>query len=205
MDSKIILAIFIVALIGIVAATYQNETNDVIDTLSNVATEDSGVTTDVETPTGDSISINDNSGVIDESTVKLDTSTSSVTTQKQSTNSKPRTNTASSGSNKISSGQSTTTTNNTTTNNNKPTNNPLVNKISQSTAVNTGRAQLPAEYKDATYSITETSIDNNPYYYVNFYKNGEMVAYYEINANSGRVSGGAIVNETPTPSNSTNE
>jgi hypothetical protein len=40
LDSKIILAILIVALIGVVAATYNNEATEAIQTLTSVATEE---------------------------------------------------------------------------------------------------------------------------------------------------------------------
>ena len=50
MDKKIILSVLIVALIGIVAATYQiNTGEDILNPLASVETEDSTPITDVPT------------------------------------------------------------------------------------------------------------------------------------------------------------
>lgn len=87
MDSKIILAVLIVALIGIVAATYQSETNDIMNSLANVATEDSDVAesvTDLAEASGEGA----NSVQVDESIVQPDSSVNSkvVSTPKSTNN-----------------------------------------------------------------------------------------------------------------------
>ncbi|HIH35886.1 MAG TPA: hypothetical protein HA255_05485, partial [Methanosphaera sp.] len=92
MDSKIILAILIVALIGIVAATYQDQTGSVLETLSNVAVEDNnpeGATDILESNVG---SGSDGSVKVEEDVVKSDNTAANKANK--NTNTKPASNTA---------------------------------------------------------------------------------------------------------------
>jgi len=197
LDSKIILAILIVALIGVVAATYNNEATEAIQTLTSVATEEDsqdGATDILDSNIG---SNSQDSLKIDEDVVKPDTST------KQATNNKASTNQA----NNINSNQNTnkpaTTTNNTAKpNTDNNSNNQQVDtttpKISSTEAKNIATNNLPNEFSKAVASTPKLYDDS---YEVTFYENGEAVGYYEINANSGAITGGAFKGEVPESSN----
>ncbi|RAP53316.1 MAG: hypothetical protein BZ138_01285 [Methanosphaera sp. rholeuAM270] len=88
MDSKIILTILVVALIGIVAATYNTQTNDVMNSLANVATEDSNLAESVTDIAEKNLGENSaNSVQVDEGIVQPDSSVNNKvsTTKKSST------------------------------------------------------------------------------------------------------------------------
>lgn len=215
MDSKIILAILIVALIGIVAATYQNETSDAINALTSVATEE-GVTDSVDTL--DDISTDSdsaNSIKVDEDIVRPDTGISnsnsnSKNNQKQEVKASTSTSTSASSASqnsgsKVSNGatnnnQGTTTKQNiknTTVNSNKTTNtNTTTNyAITTSRAEQIALSNLPSEYQGATAVTTFSVYNNVPQYMVKCYKNNEFVAYYVIDAQTGSVIEGAMKGE----------
>jgi uncharacterized membrane protein YkoI len=192
-DSKIILAILIVALIGVVAATYNGQTNDAINTLSSVATEDTpteSVTDSVETADG---STSDSSLTIDESTVKPDSKTSTKkTTSKKTTDKKTSTKTQTTTNKKISN-----PTNTQNSARNKPvsieTNNTQQKlNISLEEAKSIALSQLPEKFKGATVSQPKLT---GQYYEVSFTKNNQIIGYYEIDANTGKITGGAFVDE----------
>ena len=222
MDSKIILAILIVALIGIVAATYQDQTSSVLETLSNVAVEEDnpeGATDILESNVGSS---SDGSVNVEEDVVKPDNAANKkVTNKKTNTNTKKNTNHTSNSNNQVKPTNNNNSNNNNPTNNNnnsnnnqnnnnsnntvKPTNNTTASttqsntttyNISSSQAKQIAIAGLPSEYSNAVASNPKLS---DGYYEVTFYVNGTSVGYYEIDANTGRITGGAFQNEVPNP------
>lgn len=209
MDSKIILAILIVALIGIVAATYQTETSNVIESLSNVAVEE-------ESPEGATDILDSNIGSnsegsikIDEDVVKSDNTVPKKAVNKKTTaNQKTNTNSNSGRSNVNPSGNGNNTAspaNNNPSNSNNSINlgnsssstnqsNTTTYKISSAQAKSIATQNLPGEYSKAVASTPKLY---NGYYEVTFYLEGEAIGYYEIDANTGAISGGAFKGEVP--------
>ena len=234
MDSKIILAILIVALIGIVAATYQDQTGSVLETLSNVAVEDNnpeGATDILESNVG---SGSDGSVKVEEDVVKSDNTATNKANK--NTNTKPASNTAKPTNNNnnptntnntpINNNNNPTNTNNTPiNNNNNPTNTnntPINNNNNSNNTVKPTNNTTPSsnQTNTTTYKITPTqakqiatenlpqslskAVASNPKLYgssyeVTFYMNGKSVGYYEIDANTGRITGGAFEGEVPNP------
>ncbi len=229
MDSKIILAILIVALIGIVAATYQDQTGSVLETLSNVAVEDNnpeGATDILESNVG---SGSDGSVKVEEDVVKSDNTATNKANK--NTNTKPASNTAKPTNNNnnptntnnnnnptntnntpINNNNNPTNTNNTPINNNNNSNNtvkPTNNTTSSSNQTNTTTYKItPTQAKQiATENLPQSlskAVASNPKLYgssyeVTFYMNGKSVGYYEIDANTGRITGGAFEGEVPNP------
>ncbi len=206
MDSKIILAILIVALIGIVAATYQDQTGSVLETLSNVAVEDNnpeGATDILESNVG---SGSDGSVKVEEDVVKSDNTATNKANK--NTNTKPASNTAKPTNNN----NNPTNTNNTPINNNNNSNNtvkPTNNTTPSSNQTNTTTYKItPTQAKQiATENLPQSlskAVASNPKLYgssyeVTFYMNGKSVGYYEIDANTGRITGGAFEGEVPNP------
>ena len=206
MDSKIILAILIVALIGIVAATYQDQTGSVLETLSNVAVEDNnpeGATDILESNVG---SGSDGSVKVEEDVVKSDNTAANKANK--NTNTKPASNTAKPTNNN----NNPTNTNNTQINNNNNSNNtvkPTNNTTPSSNQTNTTTYKItPTQAKQiATENLPQSlskAVASNPKLYgssyeVTFYMNGKSVGYYEIDANTGRITGGAFEGEVPNP------
>jgi len=228
-DSKIILAILIVALIGIVAATYQDQTGSVLETLSNVAVEDNnpeGATDILESNVG---SGSDGSVKVEEDVVKSDNTATNKANK--NTNTKPASNTAKPTNNNnnptntnnnnnptntnntpINNNNNPTNTNNTPINNNNNSNNtvkPTNNTTSSSNQTNTTTYKItPTQAKQiATENLPQSlskAVASNPKLYgssyeVTFYMNGKSVGYYEIDANTGRITGGAFEGEVPNP------
>ncbi len=220
MDSKIILAILIVALIGIVAATYQDQTGSVLETLSNVAVEDNnpeGATDILESNVG---SGSDGSVKVEEDVVKSDNTAANKANK--NTNTKPASNTAKPTNNNnnptntnntpINNNNNPTNTNNTPINNNNNSNNtvkPTNNTTPSSNQTNTTTYKItPTQAKQiATENLPQSlskAVASNPKLYgssyeVTFYMNGKSVGYYEIDANTGRITGGAFEGEVPNP------
>ncbi len=220
MDSKIILAILIVALIGIVAATYQDQTGSVLETLSNVAVEDNnpeGATDILESNVG---SGSDGSVKVEEDVVKSDNTATNKANK--NTNTKPASNTAKPTNNNnnptntnntpINNNNNPTNTNNTPINNNNNSNNtvkPTNNTTPSSNQTNTTTYKItPTQAKQiATENLPQSlskAVASNPKLYgssyeVTFYMNGKSVGYYEIDANTGRITGGAFEGEVPNP------
>lgn len=211
MDSKIILAILIVALIGIVAATYQDQTGSVLETLSNVAVEDNnpeGATDILESKVGNG---SDGSVKVEEDVVKSDNTAANKaknTNTNKNTNTKPASNTAKPTNNN----NNPTNTNNTPINNNNNSNNtvkPTNNTTPSSNQTNTTTYKItPTQAKQiATENLPQSlskAVASNPKLYgssyeVTFYMNGKSVGYYEIDANTGRITGGAFEGEVPNP------
>ena len=215
MDSKIILAILIVALIGIVAATYQDQTGSVLETLSNVAVEDNnpeGATDILESNVG---SGSDGSVKVEEDVVKSDNTAANKANK--NTNTKPASNTAKPTNNNnnptnTNNNNNPTNTNNTQINNNNNSNNtvkPTNNTTPSSNQTNTTTYKItPTQAKQiATENLPQSlskAVASNPKLYgssyeVTFYMNGKSVGYYEIDANTGRITGGAFEGEVPNP------
>lgn len=195
MDSKIILAILIVALIGIVAATYQHETSDVINTLTSVDTEDSA---------SDNIADQDSDGVesgnsqnnlrIDEDVVKPDTNVVAT----GSANNQQKANTRSSASANTNNNQASNNQQNTNqAQDGSNTNSQGNNQISQEKAIDIALKNLPSQFSNAQ---VDKATRYNDVYLVSFKENGEIIGEYEISASNGKVTGGAFKNEVPNPS-----
>lgn len=200
MDSKIILAILIVALIGVVAATYHNETQEAMNTLTSVATENSPEDSVTDAVDLESASAS-KSSVQSQDTVKTDTGTAKATANKQqtdrssgsssknkvSTNSKPKTTTA-------------TNNGNTANSNKKPASSASSPssqyKVSKAQAISTAVSALPSNLKSSTYKVTNPT-KSYPCYIISFYKKGKNVGFYEVDANSNKVTGGAFEGEVP--------
>ncbi len=204
MDSKIILAILIVALIGIVAATYHGETGNLMNSLSNVATEDSSgqSVTDIAKATGDSA----NSVKVDESIVQPDSSVNSKVAPSKSSNNNQRTSQSNSGSSSnggtssnnggSSSNQNTGQANTPTNTNNQNSNSNQSSGISEAEAMSIAKNSLPPEVTSDYQTVSEKTSNGEKYYEVKMYKNGEMIAYSDIDPN-GKITGGAIKGEAP--------
>lgn len=205
MDSKIILAILIVALIGVVAATYNNEATDAIQTLTSVATEEDspdGATDILDSNLGEN---SENSLKIDEDVVKPDNDATKKVNEKQvqNTNSKKPSSNSNGGSstqntNKPTSTANTTVTPSTNTNSGNQTINTTNHKISSNRAKEIATNNLPSEYSK---SVASNPTINGKYYDVTFYMDGKAVGYYEIDADTGAITGGAFKNEVPDPNN----
>lgn len=205
MDSKIILAILIVALIGVVAATYNNEATDAIQTLTSVATEEDspdGATDILDSNLGEN---SENSLKIDEDVVKPDNDATKKVNEKQvqNTNSKKPSSNSNGGSstqntNKPTSTANTTVTPSTNTNSGNQTINTTNHKISSNRAKEIATNNLPSEYSKA---VASNPTINDKYYDVTFYMDGKAVGYYEIDADTGAITGGAFKNEVPDPNN----
>ena len=205
MDSKIILAILIVALIGVVAATYNNEATDAIQTLTSVATEEDspdGATDILDSNLGEN---SENSLKIDEDIVKPDNDATKKVNGKQvqNTNSKKPSSNSNDGSstqntNKPTSTANTTVTPSTNTNSGNQTINTTNHKISSNRAKEIATNNLPSEYSKA---VASNPTINDKYYDVTFYMDGKAVGYYEIDADTGAITGGAFKNEVPDPNN----
>ena len=205
MDSKIILAILIVALIGVVAATYNNEATDAIQTLTSVATEEDspdGATDILDSNLGEN---SENSLKIDEDVVKPDNDATKKANGKQvqNTNSKKPYSNSNGGSstqntNKPTSTANTTVTQSTNTNSGNQTINTTNHKISSNRAKEIATNKLPSEYSKA---VASNPTINGKYYDVTFYMDGKAVGYYEIDADTGAITGGAFKNEVPDPNN----
>ena len=183
MDSKIILAILVVALIGIVAATYHTETNDAINSLANVATEPATTesSNDIEDASSTSDSDSDSSIKIDEDTVKPDKTASTTSKTKKQVKSAS---TSTKSNSQVSTSQKTQ----------KSTNN-VQSKISKSKAESIAKSQIASQYPSATAN----AVLKGNYYLVTIKNNGQIIGEYEINAITGKVTGGAMVNEVPDP------
>lgn len=206
MDSKIILAILIVALIGIVAATYNNEATDAIETLTSVATEDDSQDSATDILDSNIGSNSENSLKIDEDVVKPDNPTNIVTNNKNNKASTTKTVQTSSNSN---GGTSNQKTNNPTANNSINTNvntnssnnqdiNSTTVKISSARAKEIATNNLPENFKNA---IASTPKLYDKYYEVTFFMDGKAIGYYEIDADTGVITGGAFEGEVPDLSN----
>ena len=56
---------------------------------------------------------------------------------------------------------------------------------------------LPNGVTSDYQKVSETTIDGKKYYEVNLYKNGDIIAYSEIDSSNGNVTGGAMRGEAP--------
>ena len=183
MDSKIILAILVVALIGVVAATYHTETNDAINSLANVATENSPEESTTDILEAESSSVSDNAVTTDEDTVKPEKSTTTTSKNKKQVASSSASSTKSN--NQVSTSKKT-----------KPSNSSNVQSyISKSKAESIAKSKVSSQYPGATTSAKL----NGKYYLVTLKNNGKVIGELEIDAISGKVTGGAMVDEVPDP------
>ncbi|OED29521.1 hypothetical protein [Methanosphaera sp. WGK6] len=195
MDKKIILVVLIVALIGIVAATYNINTDTLANQLASVGIEDGATesATDLVAESGDSAS------------TPTSSDSSSATTGSSNND-----NSNSGNSNSNSNAQTTTSPTNKITSQNKTTNNPISqNKttkytISQATVLanNWMTSQSSHTTAKASYRSTFTS-SGDEYYVFIFRENGKVVGEIEMNAQTGSVTGGAFEGEVNPHSNNT--
>ena len=192
MNTKLILAIIIVALVGVVAATYQiNNTNDLSNSYTDVEPE-----LQVEDP------------VVEEAdaSVSGDSANNIITTS-----SKKQSNTKKSSSKSNSKKQSsvTSTSNaNSIPGSSSASSGSASNGASQSTidAYSVARSagiQLGATSTRFLSSFTVNGVVYNVY---GQYKNGQCIAETEVNTQTGQITGGAWIGEvnpnSPTPANS---
>lgn len=208
MDSKIILTIIIVAVIGVVAATYQTDTGSLMNTLTSVGTEDTpSISDEVQSPnTGAS-----QSGVAVEENIV----TSSSPNGNNPTSHTPRRSNGhvssdsvvtSTGGSPSQSGGSSGQSNGQNSGNNANGQIPVTfnPKISSTQALAIAQQALPPNLRNAQSQIFLTEdVNGVPYYYISATESGEVIAEYEINGNTGAVTGGAVKGETPTPQNNT--
>lgn len=197
LDKKVVLAILIVALIGVVAATYNiNDAGKLFNPLASV--------NDGSTNTIDLLS----SG---EEGVANDTVATSGNSQSPSSNSSSA-QAVSTSSNPNSQSQPTTVNTNNQNNANKPVINNANNSTPNNKLISKAKGKQIAEnslrggdYDGATavYHSTIGSGDNICYVYVIIY-HGETVGEYEINAYTGVISGGAFANEVQPPEETNN-
>lgn len=204
MDSKIILAILIVALIGVVAATYNNEATDAIQTLTSVATEDESQDSATDILDNNIGENSENSIKIDEDVVKSDNTATKKATENKAKNtnspkttSNPNNGNGNQNSNKPTNSANSTVTPSTNINSDNQRINTTTYKISSNRAKEIATNNLPSEFSKA---VASNPTMNGGYYDVTFYMNGEAVGYYEIDANTGVITGGAFKNEVPEPS-----
>lgn len=194
MDSKILLAILIVALIGIVAATYNNEATDAIQTLTSVATEEDSQDSATDILDSDISSPSQDSSKIDEDVVKPDNGDTKKGTDNKVSNAKTPSNSNNGNSNQNTKPTNTTNTLNPNTNNsNNQQTNPNV-KISSTRAKEIATNNLPKNYTNAVASTPKLY---DRYYEVTFFADGKAIGYYEIDAYTGAITGGAFENEVP--------
>ena len=191
MDKKVVLAILIVALIGVVAATYNiNDAGKLFNPLASV--NDGLLSSGEEGVANDTVATSGNS---------QNPSSNSSSAQAVSTSSNPN-----------SQSQPTTVNTNNQNNANKPVINNANNSTPNNKLISKAKAKQIAEnslrggdYDGATavYHSTIGSGDNICYLYVIVY-HGETVCEYEINAYTGVISGGAFANEVQPPEETNN-
>ena len=206
MDSKIIFTIIIVAVIGVVAATYQTDTGSLMNTLTSVGTEDTpSISDEVQSPnTGAS----PGGAAVEENIV-----TSSSPNGNNPTSHTPRHSNGhvssdsvvtSTGGGSSQRGSSSSQNSGQSSGNNANGQIPVTfnPKISSTEALAIAQQALPANLKNAQSQIFLTEdVNGVPYYYVSATESGEVIAEYEINGNTGAVTGGAVKEEAPTPQN----
>ncbi len=196
MDKKIIIAIVIVALIGIVAATYNatDDENSVFNPLSGVLTDEQTVTdlaaieaNGAGSPTQED---NSNTGINSKNNVdsKNNANGASGTTTQSSNNNQNNANNATITSNGNNNQQQ--------SNPQKPGTNTPTNKTPSSNRTSLiSSAQASVIAKNA--AITEITANGIKYYLINVYSNGKFIGYYEISSKTGEITGGAFEGEAP--------
>ncbi|WP_455644649.1 hypothetical protein [Methanosphaera sp.] len=203
MDKKIILVILIVALIGIVAATYNINTDTIANQLASVGIEDSADSdtdsaTDLLAVSGDSVN-----------TPTSSDSSSSTTGSSNNNNANSGTSNSNSGTSNSNSGTSSSNSNAQTTtsqtNNITSQNKTTKYTISQATVIANNWMASQSEHTTAkaSYHSTFTSDNGDVYYVFIFRENGKVVGEIEMNAQTGSVTGGAFEGEVNPPSNNT--
>lgn len=187
MNTKLILAIIIVALVGVVAATYQiNNTNDLSNSYTDVEPE-----LQVEDP------------VVEEAdaSVSGDSANNIITTS-----SKKQSNTKKSSSKSNSKKQSSVTSisnANSIPGSSSASSGSASNGASQSTidAYSVARSAGIQMGATSTRFISSFTVDGVVYNVYGQYKNGQCIAETEVNTKTGQITGGAWIGEV-TPDNS---
>lgn len=189
MDRKIILAVAIVALIGVVAATYHVTTNGGIESLASVETED--------IPASDAVDVDDSgSGVNDASSGDGSSgsgSDSKDTSNDHSSGSKASADSKNSGAS--SSGSSSSV---------KKNNGGSASSsgISQASAIAIANTWAKKNNVKGSAHIYGTFIANGvKYYQISFTNNGKVIGEVEVNSKTGSVSGGKFNDVKPPATN----
>ena len=196
-DKKIIIAIVIVALIGIVAATYNatDDENSVFNPLSGVLTDEQTVTdlAAIEANGAGSPTQEDNSNTGINSKNNVDSKNnangaSGTTTQSSNNNNQNNANNATITSNGNNNQQQ--------SNPQKPGTNTPTNKTPSSNR--TKNAAIADGLTSVTTTLSEEITANGiKYYLINVYSNGKFIGYYEISSKTGEITGGAFEGEAP--------
>ena len=209
MDKKIIIAIVIVALIGIVAATYNatDDENSVFNPLSGVLTDEQTVT-DLA-----AIEANGAGSPTQEDTSNTGINSKNNVDSKNNANRASGTTTQSSNNNNQNNANNATITSNGNNNQqqsnpqkpgtNTPTNKtPSSNKTSIISSAQASVIAKNAAIADGLTSVTtslseEITANGIKYYLINVYSNGKFIGYYEISSKTGEITGGAFEGEAP--------
>lgn len=208
-DKKIILAIVIVALIGVVAATYQitDDNSNILNPLASVETEEDSAVTDLASVSGDSANANpagsdsgsDNGGSVSSqaSGNALGHGDDSIATGDGNSSSKKSVNTVAT---------TKTSSKNKTNSTVKPTQKTNRTPDDQTTTISRSRARsiaLSAVRSNGIYGATAQVISvsgsgSSLTYTVAVYKDGSTIGEYYINR-YGTITGGAVKYEAPDP------
>lgn len=184
MNTKLILAIAIVALVGVVAATYQiNNTNDLTNSYTDVEPElqvEAGASDSVDSVIGadsaNSASSNKNSQTTKKSTYKSTSKKNNKVSSTRNGGSSGGSSTGTSSSSSGSSGQ---------------------NASSQATidAYSVARSAGIQMGATSTRFISSFTIDGVVYNVYGQYKNGQVIGETEVNTKTGQITGGACFDE----------
>lgn len=207
-DKKITIAIVIVALIGIVAATYNatDDENSVFNPLSGVLTDEQTVTdlaaieaNGAGSPTQED---NSNTGINSKNNVdsKNNANGASGTTTQSSNNNQNNANNAtitSNGNNNQQQSNPQKPRTNTPTNKTPSSNNTSLISSAQASVI-AKNAAIADGLTSVTTSLSEEITANGiKYYLINVYSNGKFIGYYEISSKTGEITGGAFEGEAP--------
>ncbi|MDO5825622.1 MAG: hypothetical protein Q4Q22_04520 [Methanosphaera sp.] len=183
MNTKLILAIAIVALVGVVAATYQiNNTNDLTNTYTDVEPE-----LQVEAGAADSA----------DSVIGGDSANTLPSNKNKENSKKSSSKTASKQKNKISSGSGSSGT--------SSGSGSAQNAGSQATidAYSVARSAGIQMGATSTRYLSSFTVDGVVYNVYGQYKNGQLIGETEVNTKTGQITGGAWIGEV-TGGSSTN-
>ncbi|MBO7718724.1 MAG: hypothetical protein J6S29_01080 [Methanosphaera sp.] len=185
MNTKLILAIAIVALVGVVAATYQiNNTNDLTNSYTDVEPElqvEAGAS-----DSADSVIGADSANSAPSNKNKDSTKKSSYKSSSKQNNKVSSTRSGSSSSSGSSSGSSTSS-----------SGGPGQNAGSQATidAYSVARSAGIQMGATSTRFISSFTVDGVVYNVYGQYKNGQLIGETEVNTKTGQITGGAYIGE----------
>jgi len=190
LDRKIILAVAIVALIGVVAATYHVTTNGGIESLASVETED--------IPASDAVAVDDSGSGANDVSSGSDSSGSSGS-------SKDSSGSASSGSKASSdskNGGSSSSASSSSVKKNNGGGSSASSGMSQGSAIAIANSWARSNNVKGTAHVYGTFIANGvKYYQISFTSNGKVIGEVEVNSKTGSVSGGKFNDVKPPATN----